>query len=589
MVGRNKWKIRVAFLCLLLSVLTAFCACGGDTTPQESTTADTTTSEAEIQSPTPGETGCVLVEEGKSRFTVIYPDEPDEVTFAAVKRFCEAVQQKTGVNLKRNVDLIRQGSVHNSETYEILIGYTNYDQTAQALSDIGYGDYVIQQIGHKLVIAGYTPDAVLQAVNYCVSSGLTLDEEKGTLTLGDYAYRVKRHVESFRISGEDLKNYRLIIGDENNRTAAEQLVRDISERYGPVLPILKDKECEPSEYEIRLGATNRDDWGKAEPLCYGYRVSGKTVYLSCGGMHSAGLAVDLFTSRFLWGEQNIKLEDGMMENKMKMGGLPKTEGADLRVMTANILAEFPSWGLTTPVPGRAEILRGILDAYSPDVVGLQEVTPQWYKYWNDYIGDEYTFIYPDTPEGLTNYSSIIYKKDLFTVVEQGLHHFSTNGANHIRLVTWAVLENKQDGRRFAIFNTHWSWGGEGSTRTGEQTAHIQLLEEAEIIRAVVEKYGCPVFCTADYNTKQDTPNYYDFMKEASVEDAKVLARQAGTLLTENGGCGVLGEPHNGVNSIDHIFVTPGMKILSFNTVLDCESASLSDHSPKYADVVLPKQ
>lgn len=592
---KKKWFRET--LSLLLAGLLLLSSCGGQG-DREVTSDDTgggTTGSSEVTTTgdnDPSSTTSVgaLVEYGVTKFKIVYPDEPDEVTFSAVKKLISTVEKKTGVTLAKTSDLIRRGQEHDPDTYEILVGLTNYDQTAEVLKNIGYGDYVVKWVGHKLVVTGRTPADVLLAANYLCNMGLKKAKTDAgeVYSVEDFTFTKERKLKELTVSGNDISDYTIVAGDKELLDAAEILQRNISESYGPVLPVRLRADVPETEKEIRVYVAGAGDKDACKALEYGYRVDGKTLLFFSGGAHSAKLAASSFAFELARSGETIRLEDGNKMRTSERAGLPKTEGADYRIMTANILAEFPTWGSTTPVRGRAEILRGILDEYSPDVVGLQEVTPLWYTYWNEIIGSKYAFVYPDTPDGLTNYSSIIYKKDKFDVVEDGLHYYTPVGKNNIRLVTWVVLKDKSNGRLLALFNTHWSWGSEKTSLTPEEMQYKQLMEEAEIVKTVREKYNCPVFCTADYNCKQDTTNYYAFIEAANVEDAKVLARKAGTLLTENGGCGTLGMPHESVNSIDHIFVTPGMQILSFNTVLNCQSASLSDHSPKYADIVYPK-
>ena len=175
---------------------------------------------------------------------------------------------------------------------------------------------------------------------------------------------------------------------------------------------------------------------------------------------------------------------------------------------------------------------------------------------------------------------MIYDKTKYDVLDSGIKYFSTEGKNNIRLVTWAVFSAKDSDLKFSVFNTHWCWDT-------EEHAKQQALEESQLIAQVVKKYPYPVFCTADYNSKQDSANYKYFLELTGFVDAKYVAKDAGTLINVAGGCGSLGDtrPESG-NSIDHVIMSPGYKVLGFATVVDNCTWDLSDHSPKYADVKL---
>lgn len=105
--------------------------------------------------------------------------------------------------------------------------------------------------------------------------------------------------------------------------------------------------------------------------------------------------------------------------------MPLASGADIRIMTANILAEFESWGGTTPVAERAEIFASVLEVWHPDVAGVQEVTDLWYSTLPKYVSDTYAFIHPKTPDNKTNYSSILYDKTKYNVINSGVRYFTT--------------------------------------------------------------------------------------------------------------------------------------------------------------------
>ena len=135
-------------LSLLLAGLLLLSSCGGqgDTEVTSDDTGGGTTGSSEGTTTgdnDPSSTTSVgaLVEYGVTKFKIVYPDEPDEVTFSAVKKLISTVEKKTGVTLAKTSDLIRRGQEHDPDTYEILVGLTNYDQTAEVLKNIGYGDY----------------------------------------------------------------------------------------------------------------------------------------------------------------------------------------------------------------------------------------------------------------------------------------------------------------------------------------------------------------------------------------------------------------------------------------------------------------
>ena len=269
---------------------------------------------------------------------------------------------------------------------------------------------------------------------------------------------------------------------------------------------------------------------------------------------------------------------------------PKTEGTEFRVMTYNIMAQWSGWGGDyMPVEQRMDGFKAIMDAYSPDVVGLQEVSSHWSDQILEEYGGEYAYVYKKTPDGkFVNLSTIIYKKDKFDLIDKGLQYFSYNGPNQIRLVTWVILRDKATGKQFAFFNTHWRFQESDGTDKERQS---HAAENAEIINKVMAdhpdvKYA---FSTADYNTDRVDPLCLNFLKNANLVDTIDLAKEAGTLKNEVGGSGTLGMSRlelKGGRTIDNIFCTNNVQVLRHETILWNCVEHVSDHSPKYADIVL---
>lgn len=568
----------------LLMLLGCLGGCAGSTPPDSpDTSGDESSSEVSEPQPEP----LKIIEDGVARFTVVYPDYPGSDVLDSARKLAEAIYDATGVEIpcKKAKDVAEDAP-------SILIGETGRPDSDAVLGELKQTDYAIVQRGENIVIAAHTPELITRAVNYYCKNLIKRNAtaEPVTLLFEAYTFISTPAISSFTIAGNELRDYRIVYAKDEDgyKETASSLADDISARYGYLLEVIPDSKDAATEKEILIGPTDRPqsssfaDANPCAPLEYAFGVvDGRLVFI--GKPYSCLQAVSRFGSRYLFaGDSSIALTEGEMlkDTSKTVETAPLAEGADIRVMTANILAEMESWGGTTPVSRRAEIFAAVLDVYEPDVVGVQEVTDAWYRYLPQYVGEKYAFLHQKTPTGLTNYSSILYDKTKYDVLDSGVQYFSTEGASNIRLVTWAVFSSKDGSLKFSLFNTHWCWDT-------EEHARIQAEEEAALIKKVTEKYPYPYFCTADYNTKQETANYYHFLELTGAVDAKYVARDAGTLLNVSGGCGNLGSPRGeSGNSIDHIFMTAGYEVRAFATVTANQTYDLSDHSPKYADVKL---
>ena len=182
-------KKLILILLSIVMVLSVFTACGGNepaaTTPADTTAAVTpsdttesvgvdtttepdapvTTKPTEPSDPTKEdgfetpETIKINLVDGNINYTIIRPDKSSSAS-PEVKRAAYLVSSFTdllGVAPSINTDWKRN---NDSEALEIVVGLTDYDETAAVLDDIKYGEYIIKAVGNKIVIMGYTPKAL---------------------------------------------------------------------------------------------------------------------------------------------------------------------------------------------------------------------------------------------------------------------------------------------------------------------------------------------------------------------------------------------------------------------------------------------
>jgi len=382
---------------------------------------------------------------------------------------------------------------------------------------------------------------------------------------------------------------------KNNLENANLLKEAVEKKTGIALCVCADTEVAPDANVIYVGSSFAKAPENAPCLCRdimtGCRVVvNGNIYLAGGGLLSDYLTVKDFADEFF--SEEASAEDITVESLEKsyidVPTAPKADGAEFRAMTYNILAEYPSWGTYLTVEMRAEGFKGVMDIYSPDVAGIQEVSETWYSEIPKMYGDKYEFVYPRTPDDkFINMSAVWYKKEKFDLLDSGLQYFTYTGPNKIRLVTWAILKDKETEKKIAFFDTHWMFfRGDDS----ERKAHSE--EYAVIINKVMADHPdvAYAFATADFNTKPDHEYIANFTRDAHLVNSRDLAKEAGTLKNDAGGCTKPGTERKTKSGgpIDHIFVTDNMQILAYETILWNGVEHVSDHSPKYADVKLGK-
>ena len=177
----------VAFLLAVGLLLTSCAATGGaeanvtaSISESESATVSTSAPAAETSEtastegisdplpPLPPLVGDVaLVEGGKTAYAIVISDGAgvDSYEMTCAKAFADYVKQQTGATVQIRTDWVRSGMTHDTDTCEILLGSTNYDETAQVAAHLSYGDYAIRQMGNKIVVFGYSDSALGAAID----------------------------------------------------------------------------------------------------------------------------------------------------------------------------------------------------------------------------------------------------------------------------------------------------------------------------------------------------------------------------------------------------------------------------------------
>ncbi len=404
-----------------------------------------------------------------------------------------------------------------------------------------------------------------------------------------------------KINGIPLENYSVVYATARDSARSNlfgaALFRDaLEKKTGIVLSVLSDVEFCFRGSAIFVG----NDFEAlpiphpdlvCEEMTGAVSVFGEHIFFFGGGSLSVYLAVKDFTDKYFsegWESEEIQLRDEK-SSYLDVFSAPLTAGAEFRAMTYNILAEYLSWGTYLTVEMRSEAFKSLIDIYSPDVVGLQEVSELWGEAILRTVCDRYEFVYMNTPDGrFPNLSTIIYKPERFMLLDKGLQYYAYNGPNKIRLVTWAILKERASGKEFAFFNTHWGfWKPE--IHDAERKSHSE--ENALIINHVMATHPDVqyAFSTADFNTPKEHEYSLAFMENAHLVNSFDLAKAAETLKNDTDGRGEAGTSRRtkrGGSHIDNIYVTNNMQVLAYETIVWNATEHVSDHSPKYIDVFL---
>lgn len=282
----------------------------------------------------------------------------------------------------------------------------------------------------------------------------------------------------------------------------------------------------------------------------------------------------------------------------------RAEGTSVRAMSFNILSD--DWNNKPPVDDfRISNVVNTVNRYLPDVIGFQETCDEWYEALSTEL-TSYKFVNYDTPvqnkltknyKQYTNYSTIMYNTEVLELIEWNQRYLSSNDNDNCRILTTGVFKVKATQERFVFMSTHWCLTLEGKKNNASEVASIVKEWEA--------KYpGCPVLVSGDFNSVDGSEPDVIFLRESGYLEPRETAEKVGLRCKTYhiGNCmftgskvvgnplhwlrGRISIPHtivSGYNTIDHIYTSPDVRTLYYDTIIDDDASNASDHLPIYCD------
>lgn len=579
-----KSKLKIAIALLLVVITLASCAPTTVVTP-----GDTNTS-AEEPPASEQPVDLVLFDESTS-YVITYAVKAPRAVIDIVSDFQKAIDEMTDINkVNTKTDFLKAGMEPDPNALEILIANTNRPESAEAVKDVAYSDFAIKKIGNKVVIAAHSEKTLKEAVDYLINNLITAEGE-GTNKV------IKLKSESVSNSGirdlisspEQLSEYRIVYakGDSYMMNCAKEFAADIESYCGVKLNCVDDSTA-VSPKEIIIGFTSREESALVKDMSgleYAIKVVGQKIIIGSCAETATSLAVDKFESTFMSGvySNTVRIPeayDNVVSGNVALKGSydpTLAEGADLRIMSFNLLAELWDDRAAATLPGRDKNTSEIILSYLPDVIGLQETTQLWYSLLESRLDGVYKFASYKVPGGKVNYSTLMYNIHTTELIECKTTLYSVRNSDSMRNLTWARFRRKSDGAEYIVTCTHWD--------ITDDKRQVQCGENAKLINDLYEKYKLPIFATGDYNSNEEDL-FDDFLKATKMTDPKYKAKKivnAGRT-THTLGSSVTGDKL----CIDHIAVSPGQEVLFYNR-LTCNTAlNASDHCPIYIDVKLNK-
>lgn len=270
---------------------------------------------------------------------------------------------------------------------------------------------------------------------------------------------------------------------------------------------------------------------------------------------------------------------------------PAKEKGALRMMVFNIWGPF----FGNPVAEREDGVAATILREDPDVVALQETTPEW---WASGLFGKLTDEYGVVEGGWEranrhhNPNPLLYRKSRMEVVASGrsLFHWKLD---YSKGYTWAIFREKATGACFTAFSTHFWW-----QENGKESDTIRLWDAEQLVQGldrVRRIQPVPVIGGGDFNAKLGS-DALSYLFDRGFADAQQVAKTASSVTSwhdypvrdwQGRYRGFVPRANVAADqSLDHVIANAGIEVLRHRVVRHPVAMDVSDHSPVVVDFML---
>ena len=249
----KKFSKILSLLLAVLFVVTAFAACQPADQPTPGGSEGESSTEAPVETDPPKEPLTLSAD-----YVVVRPMTTSDAVKDAAVSIKDALANATGAKVAISEDYLAAGK--QPAEYEILVGQTNREESARAIEDLKYNDYIVSIDGKKLVINAYTDKGITAAVAHAITVIENAGAELKFTDADQITVRAEYALSEIKVGDAVLKKgYNIILPQSTTyvmKAYAEKLQLAICELTGYYLPI-KNESTDEIDNEILLGDTNR--------------------------------------------------------------------------------------------------------------------------------------------------------------------------------------------------------------------------------------------------------------------------------------------------------------------------------------------
>lgn len=255
---------------------------------------------------------------------------------------------------------------------------------------------------------------------------------------------------------------------------------------------------------------------------------------------------------------------------------------ELKVMTYNIRYANETDGENS-WSKRKDFLADQIKFYAPDAFGVQEAKQVQMEFLDGKLSN-YDFVGVGRDDGKTGgeYSAIFYNTDKLEVLKHDTFWLSETpekpskgwDAAYPRICTYAEFRDKETGKKFWYFNTHFDHVGEVARRKSAKLIWEKIQE--------LKTNDAPAILSGDFNLEPETESI-QFLS-SKMKDSKEASR--GVVFGPSGTFNGYKFEEPVTRRIDYIFVSEdGFKVNKYAVLSDSKDLKYaSDHLPVYVEL-----
>ena len=237
---------------------------------------------------------------------------------------------------------------------------------------------------------------------------------------------------------------------------------------------------------------------------------------------------------------------------------------------------------------RKQAVTNLIKFHEFEIFGVQEAFIEQLKDMKNGLPDfEYIGVGRDDGKEKGEHSAIFYNKNRFKAIQNGTFWLSATDitapnkgwdAALPRICTWGIFQDKSNGKKFILMNTHFDHVGKEARR---ESAKLILDKAKEFAR------NLPLIVMGDLNVDENDEAYFTLAKSGIVQDTHDIAK---LVYEPNSTFNGWGKSLKSTSRIDHIFITPQFDVKKYGILTDTYMHKFpSDHFPVFTTLIWKKK